>query len=957
MTDLMKIVLALTVSGTALAAALALLRRVLRDRLPKAVFYYLWLLVLLRLIVPAALPVPGLEKAVEPPAVQIQAPSPPAQAVPDNTGGRPIVLDPFYAQTVPQDTVITGNGLELSLQQAQTPWYRSAWNFLCDHFAALWLTGAALHFLWFAFSYLRFSRSLKEDCVPLLEHEQALLDHLRDGVKVTACRSPLAGTPMLLGLLRPRVILPETPITTRELECILRHELTHLRRRDLLYKWFTVAVTSVHWFNPFMPWLRREIARCGELSCDEGVIGSMDAAHKRQYGETLLALAAANALPRGVPATTLCEEKKQLKERLLGIMKYRKATTVILLLSCLLALLVAGCAAVLGPQLKKETFTGPLTEERQAPVLEDIRAWAEENVQADGELTVTYSEPSDKPQSMGSLVEIATVHLYDLSTNTVRSVDGIYPDSETLGHVTLMAKEGETVRDIHVFYLTNGDPAKGTSPVESLRQFAIAYPGVKVNYVAWEQRSGQPLYIKILFNNEGREDIFEYSGVCGRWGVREKETASGKKTAIPVEALPQMMERIVQWQTANGGDADGQTFSLVNGHTLETLVSHDILYQFMDDWQTVQVYNMSTGDLYTLEGDYTGAVEYGYFSLLNVENPRKWVFLIDNNDQQPAQPEPDTALTGQVAVLTQNAPLDNAFVQTVDTEGRAVVMDMAVALKKGDLVYVESQQGQTCSVTVLAGEPPRLQGRLEETILATDVGSLQEANQVILKDAPQWVGPNESLFAGPAVSGVANVEERKEDWYCVTLPGGGDPFWVRRQDVAFLWPLPEPLPAWIPAEADPEATLTSWTYGESDGQPQIVILEVNDPPAHRAWSWDMPSGSMRERTARNTRDGGELRVGQLPGLLNGLKDWLEQNEPLWQEHHTVTLTHQPPTGYKRNFSKEETVLVYSLADQQVVRLAGEYTGSENYGLLSITINGSDADLPYYLLIDDVPTLP
>lgn len=863
MTDLMKIVLALTVSGTALAAVLALLRRVLRDRLPKAVFYYLWLLVLLRLIVPAALPVPGLEKTAEPPAVQIQTPATPVQIDP----GQPVVIPPATTQTTPAQP--SAPVPQQSQQVSVTPWYQPAWAFLCDRFAILWLTGAALHFLWFAVSYLRFSRGLKEDCVPLLEHEQALLDDLRGDVKVTACRSPLARTPMLLGLVRPRIILPETPITTRELEYILRHELTHLRRRDLLYKWFTVAVTSAHWFNPLMPWLRREIARCGELSCDEGVIASMDTEHKRQYGETLLALAAAGALPRGVPATTLCEEKTQLKERLVGIVKYRKATLLMALLSAVLALLVAGCAAVLGPQLKKETFTGPLTEEQQAPVLENIRAWAEENIQADGELTVTYSEPSENPQGMGSLVEIATVHLYDLSSNTIRPVDGIYPDSEKLGYVTLMVKTGENVREIQVFYLTGGDPAKGTSPVESLKQFAAAYPDATARYLSWEQRNGQPVYIKIFFNNEGRENIFEYSGVCGRWGVREKDSDSGKRAAIPLADLPWMMERIVQWQTANGGDTDGRNFTLVNGMTLETPAFHGILDQVLNDWQTVQVYNMATGDLYTLEGDYTGAVEYGCFTLLNVEDPESRIFLIDNDDKDPVTPEPAESLAGQVAVLTKNAPLDNAFVQTVDTEGRTVVMDMAMALKKGDLVYVESQEGETCMVTVLSGEPPRPQGWLDETILATDIGSLQEANQVILKDTKMWYGdPDDGVFSDSACTGVANVEKRKtvtrdtwsengvvqtqDYWLQVTLPGGGDPFWVRREDVSFLWPLSEPLPEGEPflmrdvgggrfavlyntvhkqAKQPPVSEVTICVYDSKNGTLQALAAEEMEKPS------------------------------------------------------------------------------------------------------------------------------
>ena len=354
MSDVMKIVLALSLSGTVLAGALALVRRLLKNKLPQALFYYLWLLVLLRLIVPVAVPLPEELRAH-----QMEAVAAPIQ--------QQIHIDPDWSASVQQGInqlppgaaddqweLVIRPGTVVSqpstLEPAPEPWHEQIWDFLCDHVTTLWLGGALVHFLWFALSYLRFCRKLKETCRPLWEHEQALLDGLQGEMAVTACRSPLAGTPMLVGLVRPRIILPDTEISTRQLEYILRHELTHLRRRDLIYKWFAVAATSFHWFNPLMPWLRKEISRCCELSCDEAVIGTLNEEQKQQYGETLLALAALHALPRAVPATTLCEEKQQLRERLLGIMRYKTATVLILLLSCLLAVLIAGCAAVLGPQ-------------------------------------------------------------------------------------------------------------------------------------------------------------------------------------------------------------------------------------------------------------------------------------------------------------------------------------------------------------------------------------------------------------------------------------------------------------------------------------------------------------------------------------------------------------------------------------------------------------------------------
>ena len=659
MPDIMRTVLLLSLCGTALAVLLAVLRRLLKNRLPKALFYYLWLLVLLRLALPVALPVPGLELTLpEPRSAEAVTPPVSVQAAPDGMVGQPIPFDPSYVQTVPADTVITGNGLELSFQQEKTLWYRSVWTFLCENFLHIWLAGAAIHFLWFAVSYFRFCRSLKQDCLPLWEHEQALLEGLRGKWRVEACRSPLAQTPMLVGLIRPRIILPETAITTLQLECILRHELTHLRRRDLLYKWFTVAVTSFHWFNPLMPWLRREIARCCELSCDEAVIGSMNEDWKRTYGETLLALAAVSALPRAVPATTLCEEKKQLKERLVGILKYKHVTAVILLLSCLLALLVAGCAAVLGPNAAR----------RELPQAADYDLW----IQADQKETF------------------------------VRNWKAEYHDGTEVASVHFAPKDHSG--DDYVF--------RGRD-----------LPALRARVEAWA-------FAELPLDRDN----------CILYYQMEPElllAASSQITVFPLD----------------GGEPARMELSQLD---MSTYCGHVTVTDLGDNgvWLVVLT-----------DGDRAAQAE---------------PTAPDVPDQTPA-----ADLTGRVAVLTENAPLDNAFAETVDAEGRTVVMDMALTLHKGDLVWVESQEGGACAVTVLAGEPPRARGTLDVRLLSVEQTELENANQVILKNAPQWVGPNEGLFAGAAVSGVANVEERKDNWYCVTLPGGDNAFWVRREDIVF----------------------------------------------------------------------------------------------------------------------------------------------------------------------------
>ncbi len=124
----------------------------------------------------------------------------------------------------------------------------------------------------------------------------------------------------------------------------LRHELTHYGRRDIWYKWLVVLAAALHWFNPLVHWMGRRIALDCELACDEAVLAALPPEERVKYGELLLALAARHRLPPGVTATTLCEEKRQLKARLQGILGYRKPSRRTLLLSLALGMALVCCA-------------------------------------------------------------------------------------------------------------------------------------------------------------------------------------------------------------------------------------------------------------------------------------------------------------------------------------------------------------------------------------------------------------------------------------------------------------------------------------------------------------------------------------------------------------------------------------------------------------------------------------
>ena len=91
--------------------------------------------------------------------------------------------------------------------------------------------------------YMMFLRTIKKYSVP-----ECSLENIPK--RLTVRKTELLDAPLIVGLIKPVLYLPQTEIKEEKLDYILLHELTHYRRHDLLYKWFAMLVSSIHWFNP-----------------------------------------------------------------------------------------------------------------------------------------------------------------------------------------------------------------------------------------------------------------------------------------------------------------------------------------------------------------------------------------------------------------------------------------------------------------------------------------------------------------------------------------------------------------------------------------------------------------------------------------------------------------------------------------------------------------------------------
>ena len=140
--------------------------------------------------------------------------------------------------------------------------------------------------------------------------------------------NPMVSSPMLIGIIHPCIVLPESTLPEKAFRYTILHELTHYKRHDLVYKWLGQLVLCIHWFNPVVYVMMSNIERLCELSCDEAVNGHLNSDEgRREYAQTLLeAMKTGGKYREHLASITLSENKKMLKERLEAIMSYEKMT-------------------------------------------------------------------------------------------------------------------------------------------------------------------------------------------------------------------------------------------------------------------------------------------------------------------------------------------------------------------------------------------------------------------------------------------------------------------------------------------------------------------------------------------------------------------------------------------------------------------------------------------------------
>ena len=311
MTDVFLRIVELSWQAGVLALAVMLARLALR-RAPKWAVCLLWALVAVRLVLPFSLQSPVSLQAAQSPVTAVLYELPQTQEAAQKTDE---VLSGGSAEPVtplPPTEVVTA-------QPVPAPKPVMTVSLL----AAIWLAGVVMMLTYMLVSYLGIYRRV---CTAV---------RLEDNVY----RCGSWGTPFVLGLLRPRIYVPEG-MDDAALPQVLAHERCHIRRGDHIVKPLAFLLLALHWFNPVLWAAYVLLGRDMENACDERVLRGVDGAGRAAYSRALVACAVRQ---RPAAVCPLAFGEVAVQERVKNAMNGKKPAVWAAVLLVIAAAVIAVC--------------------------------------------------------------------------------------------------------------------------------------------------------------------------------------------------------------------------------------------------------------------------------------------------------------------------------------------------------------------------------------------------------------------------------------------------------------------------------------------------------------------------------------------------------------------------------------------------------------------------------------
>lgn len=308
MENMVKMILEVMITMSFCIVVLSVIKKITKNKYGYKIRYLLWYLIAIRLILPFNISLPT--------SFQIEEPSMPVIHVSNPVEFEEVKIAPEVSMkyeilnTYDKTDVLAKSGLEISYVAIGL---------------GLSLTVSCLLILTQVIKYFRdlniLKRKSKKPSRALVNLFNTLQKSMGIHKDIPIYIVENLSSPMLVGVFKPFVVLPNLELSEEQVEMICMHELMHYKRKDVVFKWILMFIKSLYWFNPFVYLLYKEADKDIELSCDEMILKEKSLEYRKEYGFTILdVLKNQNKNMNMLLTTNFNSNKFVVKERIVGLL-------------------------------------------------------------------------------------------------------------------------------------------------------------------------------------------------------------------------------------------------------------------------------------------------------------------------------------------------------------------------------------------------------------------------------------------------------------------------------------------------------------------------------------------------------------------------------------------------------------------------------------------------------------
>ncbi|SKC42337.1 M56 family metallopeptidase [Maledivibacter halophilus] len=197
---------------------------------------------------------------------------------------------------------------------------------------------------------VKFALNIKGNSFSVNDYINGILEDCKEkmgiGINIPIIQTSYVKAPALYGFIHPKLLLPvniESQVNKNELQYIIFHELSHLKRKDIMVFWIMTFLKIIYWFNPIILYGFYQMRQDCEISCDALALSYIDYNDSKKYGKTIIRLLENNAKPLNHFMTAgLLSSKSQLKRRIRMIALFKKNAYKLSLVSIAILILMGG---------------------------------------------------------------------------------------------------------------------------------------------------------------------------------------------------------------------------------------------------------------------------------------------------------------------------------------------------------------------------------------------------------------------------------------------------------------------------------------------------------------------------------------------------------------------------------------------------------------------------------------